>query len=82
LEILDRLLRLRPEVPIDIVGCQDLHTSKDPLNSLHVVSGVAQLDGRRHVVSPIGLLLAQLLLEEQPQKVIENGRGPNPRELR
>jgi len=53
LEILDDLLRPRSENSVDAVGSQDLHTGEDPLKSLHVVPGVAQLDGHRHVDSPI-----------------------------
>jgi hypothetical protein len=65
-KILHDLLRLRSEDPVDVVGSQDLHTGEDPLKSLHVVPGVAQLDGRWHVDSPVVLLLGALevLLDE------------------
>ena len=60
LEVLHGVLRLRSEDPVDVVGPQDLRAGEDPLKSLHVVPGVAQLDGRWHLDPAVVLLLAPL----------------------
>src|SRR5437868_1942973 len=75
LEVLHDLLRLRSENPIDVVGSQDLHTGEDPLKSLHVVPGVAQLDDRWHVDSSVVLLprVRSLLDELLPGQPADDG---------